>query len=159
MDLEELVIQIESGKDDARDAIKAAEDARDAAREWAIRLIEKIHPLEARALGRAAELGSVLRSPVVAALIILAASGESKAAKALRALGVRSGIVEIGGQGGRAVVDLRVGRAAFKFFPPACSRGAWFSWRESPQGNPSSADESPSRNPPLGARARVKHAR
>jgi len=151
-----LISEIEAGKDEAQAAAQAAEAARAAAWEWAGRVIRGTPPEEARALGRRVIRGDVPQSPLLAALVIIAASGEPEAAEALRALGVRSGIVETGKNFGRVIVTLPTGRAFFRFYPPATCRGVQFIWRD-----PSAEDGSPSGDPSssLGARARIKRAR
>jgi len=171
MELELILELIEEGKEEARAIRQAAEAARQAARDWANRLIRNTPSVEIRALGRSVGLGEIPRSPLLASLLILAASGSPDAARALRALGARGGIVEVGDRG-KAVIAFPSGRVVFEFSPPAACRGAWFSWGQTPAPKapktkvpktqvpeakaPELAQEAPAS---IGARARLTRAR
>jgi len=150
MEIREILLEIEMGIEEGRATREAAEAAREAAQEWATKIVRKISKTEARALGRSVGLGGrIPSSPLLPALLILAASGDPEAAEVLRRLGIPAGMVEIPA-GGRGVarVATSAGKITIKFDPPAACRGAWFSWR----------DQVP-QEPAMGSRARVKQAR
>ena len=165
MELQELINEIGAGISEGQALAQAAEAARAEARAWALRLVRKSSPFEARALGRRAESGDLPSSPLLGALVILAASGKPEAAEALRMIGVRHGFVEIGARG--TAVITAVGRGAIvkrvivKFDPPAGSRGAWFRWEDKQEAPNAPNPEAPTASAAssVGARARIKRAR
>jgi hypothetical protein len=155
MDLRELINELKAGMDEGKAAAREAEAARAAARSWADRLIKRLPPLEARALGRHAGHGDLPRSPALAALVILAASGSPEAAEALQTLGVQMGLVE-GGKISKVVLTTGRRKMVFGFSLPDICRGVFFRWQAPEQAPGQAPEQAPAS---MGARARIKRAR
>jgi hypothetical protein len=121
--------EVVAGKEEGQALAHEWAMAKSKAHEWALRVIDNIPMAEARGVGRASELGDMSHSILIPALIVLAASGYHEAARILKILGIRSGIVEFRKVGEVAVFTTqKTQRIYFRFSAPADCRGAVFSW-------------------------------